>query len=152
MHAEPVTIGSTGQRSFASDNRGTEALEIDAAPIVGHGDLERARAVACLEAHDAFDRLARVPPRVGRLEPVIDSVPQQVPQRRIELGQDVAIDPRRLAGDIEARVFAERPCQVAHHARELVNAVGEVIGVRESARARSSTWAIRAIYALSQRT
>lgn len=23
VHAEPVTIGSTGQRSFASDNRGT---------------------------------------------------------------------------------------------------------------------------------
>jgi hypothetical protein len=31
--ATPVTVGGTGQRSFASDNRGTIFFEFDGAPI-----------------------------------------------------------------------------------------------------------------------
>src|SRR5262245_2643829 len=46
-------------------------------------------------------------------------------QRRVELLQDVPIDGRRPAHDLEPDFLAERPTDIAHHARQSADAVVE---------------------------
>ena len=109
----------------ARDDGVAQLLEIDAAAIVGHDDLERAGAVARLDPHQALRRLARRLARLRRLDAVIDGVAQQMAERRVELGQNVAVHLRRAADDLELHPPAERAGEIAHHARQALDAVGE---------------------------
>lgn len=67
------------------------ALDVDAAAVIGHRDGQHAGSMTHLDAYDAFRGLAGGGTSVGHLQPVIDGVAQQVRQRRFELFQDVAI-------------------------------------------------------------
>src|SRR6185503_3168699 len=78
-----------------------------------------------LETDDALGWLARGETALGRLHSVVDRVAQEVAKRRIEGSQDVAVHARRLARDVEPYGLAQRLAQVAHHARERLNAVRE---------------------------
>ena len=72
-------------------------------------DLQHAGPVAGLQPDRAGGRLARARANLGRLDPVIDRVADQVRERRFELLQDVAIDLGLLAVDDEPRLLAQRP-------------------------------------------
>ena len=56
---------------------------------------------------------------------MVEGVAQQVPERRFECRQDVAIDLGRLADDLEPRLLAERVGDVADHAWKRLHTVGE---------------------------
>ena len=62
---------------------------------------------------------------VRRLDPVIDGVAEQVPERRVELDEHVAVHLRGLARDLEPHLLAERLGHVADHARKSDDAVGK---------------------------
>ena len=53
--------------------------------------------------------LARGAALVGRLESVVEGIADQVIERRLEPVEDVAIDARGLADDLELRLLAELP-------------------------------------------
>ena len=64
-----------------------------------------------LQPHDRFDRFTGGAALLGRFDAVIDGIANQVPERRIEACQNVAIDLRRL----DAQALGERTRAI--HAR-----------------------------------
>ena len=94
-------------------------------PSSADHDLQRAGAVIGLEPDAALGGLAGGLPLLGAFDAMIDGVAQQMAERRIETFEDVAIDLRRLADDLQPDLLAEAVADVAHHARQRVDPVGE---------------------------
>ena len=93
----------------AVDDLPAQLLQIDAAAVVGDGDLQHPGPVAGFQSNRAGGGLARAGANLGRLDPVIDGVADQVRERRFELLQDVAIDLGLLAVDDELRLLSQGP-------------------------------------------
>ena len=70
-------------------------------------------------------RLAGARSFLGAFDAVIDGVAQQMAERRVELLENVAIDLRAFADDLEPHPLAEIARDVADHAREGADAIGE---------------------------
>ena len=116
-------IAAVGQPAL--DDLGAEALEVDAAAVVGQDQLEHPGAVAGLQADGAGRRLAGGAAVLGPLDAVVQRVADQVVERRLEPVEDVAVDAGGLAGDLEPRLLAQLAGQVADQAGEAADAVGQ---------------------------
>ena len=118
--------GSRGSvNEVALDDGLAQSLQIDAAAVVGNDDVKRARTMTGLEPDDALDGLPGGAAVIGPFNAVVDGVSKQVAERRVELRENVSIDPRRLAGNFQPGLFAERARNVADHAGQALNPVGE---------------------------
>ena len=100
-------------------------LDVDAAAVVGERDLEHPGAVPGLEPDRADRRLAGGLAFRRRLEAVVEGVADQVRERRLELVEDVAVDARLLAADLESHLLAEGAGDVADQPRKAADAVGQ---------------------------
>ncbi len=102
-----------------------QPLQVDAAAVIGQGDLEHPRAMACLQADGPHRRLAGRAAVVGHFEAVVQRVADQMVERCLEPVEDVAVDAGGLADDLEPRLLAELSSQVADQAREAAHTVGQ---------------------------
>ena len=121
--AQPAGHRGVGQPAL--DDLGAQALEVDAAAVVGQDQLEHPGAVAGLQADGAGRRLAGGAAVLGPLEAVVQRVADQVVQRCLEPVEDVAVDAGGLAGDLEPRLLAQLAGQVADQPGEAADAVGQ---------------------------
>jgi hypothetical protein len=112
-------------RQAAAHHRRAHALEVDAAAIVGHADLQHAGGVARLQHDAAFFRLAAGAALRRILHGMVDGVAQQVAERRLQLVEHVAIDLGVLADDLQPHALVQFLGEVAHQARQRAGAVGE---------------------------
>ena len=81
--------------------------------------------MARFHAYRAQRLLARLDALVRAFHAVVDGVAQHVVQRAFDLRQDVAVDQGVFAVDLQLHFLAQAARQVAHHARERVDAVAE---------------------------
>ena len=119
-----------GARGFTSgevprDDGVPQLLEIDAASIIRHDDLERAGAMTRFDPYEALWRLPGRLARLWRFETVIDGVAQQMAERRVELRQDVPVHLRRAADDLQLHLPAQGAGEIPHHARQTLHAIGK---------------------------
>ena len=91
-------------------------FQCNTAPIVRHGDQKHARAVARRQLEDAFRGLSGLLPLGGRFDSVVDGIAQEMIDRSFEPLENVAVDGRGLAGDLQPRGFPERVSKVPGHA------------------------------------
>ena len=106
-------------------DRLAQFVQVDAAAVVRHDDLQHTGAVAGFEVHDSFGRLAGGAPLLRRFDAVIDGVAQQMAQWRVEFLQNVPVHLRRLPDNLQPCLLAQRAAQIAYHPRKALNAVGE---------------------------
>jgi hypothetical protein len=78
-----------------------------------------------LQANHTLRRLAGLATLLWRLDAVIDGVPQQVTEGRLQHRQHVAIHLRGLANDVEADLFTEALSDVSDQPRESLDPVRE---------------------------
>ena len=123
--ASPSRRAIAGSARPALDDLGAEPLQVDAAAVVAEDQLEHPGAVAGLQADRAGRGLAGGAALLGRFEAVVQRVADQVVQRGLEPVEDVAVDARGLAGDLEPRLLAQLAGQVADQPGEAADAVGQ---------------------------
>src|SRR5205814_1795489 len=99
--------GFTG-REVPRDYGLAHVLQIDTASIVRDDDVQRAGAVTRFDPYEALGGFARRSARGRRLDTVIQSVAQQMPQWRVELRQNVAVHLRGAADDFQFDFPPER--------------------------------------------
>src|SRR4029077_1665368 len=95
------------------------------ATVVGDEDLQPAGAVAGLQPDRALGRLASRQALLRPLDAVVDGIAQEMPERRVELFQYVAVDLGRSPDNLELDPLAERAAEVAHDAWIAPGAIGE---------------------------
>ena len=117
--------GHGGAGHLALDDGLADFFQVDAAPVVADLDAQHAGAVARFHAYRAQRCLAGVDALVRTFHAMVDGIPQHVVQRAFDLRQDVAVDQRVFAVDLQLHFLAQAARQVAHHARERVDAVAE---------------------------
>jgi len=78
-------LGHLGGDEAAAHGLGPQPFDVDAAAVVGEGDVEHAGAVPGLEADRAHRRLAIGLAFGGQLDAVVERVSNQVRERRLEL-------------------------------------------------------------------
>ncbi len=113
-----------GRGQATLDDLGAEPVEIDAPAVIGQDDLEHARAMARLQVNDASRRLARRLALVGRFQPMVERIANQMVERRLEPIENVAVDARRLTDDFKLRLLAQLTRQIAHQPWESLDAIG----------------------------
>ena len=104
---------------------GSKPLQVDAPAVVAQHDLQHPRAMAGFQPDGARRVLTRGPALLGRFQPMVQRIADQVIERRFEPVEDVAIDPGRLTHHLELRLLAKLPSDVADQAREAADAVGQ---------------------------
>ncbi len=96
-----------GGRQPLLDDLGAQPVQVDSPAVVAEDDLEHPRAVASLQPDCPRRVLAGRATLLGHLEPVIQGVADQMIERGLQTVQDVAIDARGLAHDLELHLLAK---------------------------------------------
>ena len=126
---EQLGLGQRRRRlgiyQFSFDDARPQPPKVDATPVVGDDDVEIACAVTRLHLQNALFRLSRRPPLFGRFDAVIDGIANEVSERRLELSENVAIDLRRLARDLQLHPFAQGAREIAHQPRKSMHHVAK---------------------------
>ena len=107
------------------DDPTPQRLGIDSTTVVAHLDQQHPTLVSRFEHQRRRLVLARRSSHVGDLDSMIDGVPQHMGERRLERGEDLAIDAGPPTADFEPDLLAEGPREVPDHAGKSVPTVFE---------------------------
>src|SRR5215470_13240206 len=123
-------LGELGGDEAAGDRLGADLLAVDAVAVVGDLDVDLAAGVEGADAERALGGLAGGDPRLGRLDAVVDGVPDEVREGILDRFEERAVELGLLALELDADLLAAGEREVAHVARQLGEDVADRLHAR----------------------